>query len=128
MAKYNPFFEKAGLQKIAQSKPSTHVVNALQQLEQLGFDCALIAGTNYNEQKIEATGTKPIIEVLTELSQHDGSTRRRLVNLKNIYPHHEEFTTKIAEFNPAELALTLKRLSFCAQTKMCLFWKKGDLL
>ena len=124
MAKYNPFFEKAGLQKIAQSKPSTHVVNALQRLEQLGFDCALMAGTSYNEQKINTIGRKPIIEILTELSRHDGSTRRRLANLKNIYPHHEEFTSKMAEFNASELALALKRLSFCTQSKVYLFWKK----
>jgi ABC-type ATPase with predicted acetyltransferase domain len=29
MAKYNPFFEKAGLQRVAESKPSRHVLNAL---------------------------------------------------------------------------------------------------
>ena len=128
MAKYNPFFEKAAMQRVIESKPSAHVQNALSQLEALGFDTALMASQSYNQQKLSQTGTKPIINILTELSQHDGSIRRRLVNLKNIYPHHEEFTSKIAEFNPAELALTLKRLSFCAQTKMYLFWKKRDLL
>ena len=32
MAEYNPFFEKAELQKIAQSKPSTAIRNALGKL------------------------------------------------------------------------------------------------
>ena len=124
MAKYNPFFEKAGMQKVAESKPSTHVLHALSQLEQLGFDTALMATTSCNQQIIENVGAKPITTILTELSKHDGSVRRRLINIKNIYPKHEEFTAKIAEFNPAELAVTLKRLSFSAQSKVYLFWGK----
>ena len=112
------------MQRIAESKPSIHMALALWQLEVLGFDLALMAGTSYNEQKIKDVGITPIVDVLVELSQHDGSIRRRLSNLKNIYPKHEEFTAKIVEFNASELALALKRLSFCAQSKVYLFWKK----
>ena len=79
MAKYNPFFEKAGMKRVAESKPSTHVLCALEKLEQLGFDTALLAGTSYTEQKIQTIGTKPIQTILEILSQHDGSVRRRLL-------------------------------------------------
>lgn len=112
------------MQRIAESKPSIHMALALRQLEVLGFDLALMAGTSYNEQKIKEAGLTPIVEVLVELSRHDGSIRRRLTNLKNIYPRHEKFTAKIKELDIAELAVALKRLSFCAQTKVYLFWKK----
>ena len=33
MTKYNPFFEEAGMQRIAESKPSVHVSRALKELE-----------------------------------------------------------------------------------------------
>jgi ABC-type transport system involved in cytochrome c biogenesis ATPase subunit/GNAT superfamily N-acetyltransferase len=122
MAKYNPFFEKAGMQRVAESKPSNYITHALQQLEQLGFDTALLAGTTYTQQKIQTTGTKPIQTILEQLSLHDGSVRRRLANLKNIYPKHQEFTEKIISLNAADLAVALKKLSFCAQTKVYLFW------
>lgn len=124
MAKYNPFFEKAGMQRIAESKPSKHILKALSQLEQLGFDNALMGSPGCNQQKLEQTGTRPIIDILTELSQHDGSIRRRLASTKNIYPKHEEFTAKIEQLSTSELAVVLKRLSFCAQSKVFLFWKK----
>jgi tRNA(Met) C34 N-acetyltransferase TmcA len=124
MAKYNPFFEKAGMQRIAESKPSEHVLNALNQLEGLGFDIALMGSASFNEQKINQTTAKHIIDILTELSQRDGSIRRRLASTKNIYPKHEEFAAKIACFGVSELAVALKRLSFCAQGKVYLFWKK----
>jgi hypothetical protein len=123
MAKYNPFFEKAGMQRIAESKPSVHVSRALKELEGLGFDNALMSSPSFNQQKIEQTSTEPVIDILTELSLHDGSIRRRLASTKSIYPKHEEFTAKIEKLEVAELAVVLKRLSFCAQTKVYLFWK-----
>jgi tRNA(Met) C34 N-acetyltransferase TmcA len=124
MAKYNPFFEKAGMYKIAESKSSRHVLNALNKLEGLGFDTALMGSPSYNQQKLEQTGTKPIVDILTELSFCDVSVRRRLASTKNIYPKHEEFTAKIKDLDIVELAVVLKRLSFCAQSKVYLFWRK----
>jgi ABC-type transport system involved in cytochrome c biogenesis ATPase subunit/GNAT superfamily N-acetyltransferase len=125
MAKYNPFFEKAGMQRVAESKPSKHVLAALKELEDLGLDTALMGSTDYNEQKLQHTGTQPIIKILTDLSQHDGSIRRRLASLKDVYPKHEEFTQKINTYNTQELAAALKKLSFSAQTKTYLFWQKA---
>ena len=124
MAKYNPFFEKAGMQWVAESKPSMYVSHALEELEKLGLDTSLMASTCYNEQKLRQSAVRPIVEILTELSQHDGSVRRRVACTKNIYPKHEEFTAKIAQLGTSELSVALKRLSFCAQSKVYLFWKK----
>ncbi|MCW3983866.1 MAG: GNAT family N-acetyltransferase [Candidatus Bathyarchaeota archaeon] len=123
MAKYNPFFEKAGMQKIAESKPSKPITEALQRLEKLGFDCMLMGSASYNQQKIAQTGTQPIIDILTELSQRDGGIRRRLANTTNPYPRHPEAAQKIAAYTSADLAEALKRLSFANQTKTYLFWR-----
>jgi hypothetical protein len=40
------------------------------------------------------------------------------------YPTHEEFVKKIRGFSDEGLAKALKTLSFLAQTKVYLFWKK----
>jgi ABC-type ATPase with predicted acetyltransferase domain len=94
MAKYNPFFEKAGMHKVAESKPSKPVTDALAKLEALGFDGTLMGSASYNEQRLAQTSTQSIIEILTELSQHDGGIRRRLVNTTSPYPRHQEFNEK----------------------------------
>lgn len=122
MAKYNPFFERAGMQKIAESQPSKHVQKAFCQLESLGFDAALMASASYNRQKIQQTEMVRIIKILTELSQHNASVRRRLTKTKNVFPKHEEFAQKIVAQTTPELAEALKRLSFANQTKTYLFW------
>ena len=124
MARYNPFFEKAGMQRIAESKPNPHVTAALKQLEALGFDTPLLAGTHYAEHMVSEVGQEPVSAVLEALSKHNAGVRRRLAGLRNIYPKHEEFTAKIHELDAAGLAKALKRLSFMAQTKVYLFWRK----
>jgi ABC-type ATPase with predicted acetyltransferase domain len=126
MARYNPFFEKAGMQRIAESKPNPHVTTALKQLEALGFDTALLAGTQYAEHMVSEVGNETVFTVLEELSKNNAGVRRRLAGLRNVYPKHDEFKAKIRELDAAGLAKALKRLSFMAQSKVYLFWRKAD--
>jgi hypothetical protein len=126
MARYNPFFEKAGMRRIAESKPSVHVTAALEQLETLGFDVALLAGLHYGERLVAEVGREQISALMEELSRKDAGVRRRLAGLRGVYPKHEEFMAKVAEFDVADLAKALKRLSFMAQTKVYLFWSRDQ--
>ncbi len=123
MAKYNPFFEKAGMTRIAESKQNPHLTSALAELEAYGFETALLTATGLTEQKISTVGAEKVRNVLVELSKRDATIRRRLGNLKNVYPRHEEFTQKVNQSGTVELAGMLKKLSFCAQSKIYLFWK-----
>jgi GNAT superfamily N-acetyltransferase len=124
MARYNPFFEKAGMRRIAESKPSMHVTDALERLEALGFDVALLAGMHYGGQVVAEVGREQILDVLERLSRKDAGVRRRLAGLRGVYPKHEEFMLKVSGLDVAGLALVLKRLSFLAQVKVYLFWKR----
>jgi len=126
MARYNPFFEKAGMQRIAESKPSTHVTTALAHLGKLGFDAALLADVKYGEHMVSEVGRETVSAVLEELSKRDAGVRRRLAGLRSVYPKQKEFTAKMCELDAAGLAKALKRLSFMAQTKVYLFWRKAQ--
>ena len=119
-----PFFEMAGMRKVAESKLNVHVAAALEKLEVLGFDVSLLSGLGYGERVVSEVGREPILGVLEELSLRDGGVRRRLVGLRSVYPRHGEFMAKLVELDVAGLAKTLKRLSFLAQTKVYLFWSK----
>jgi GNAT superfamily N-acetyltransferase len=124
MARYNPFFEKAGMQRIAESRLNPHLMNALAELETLGFHCALLPNKDYCRETILRVGRKPVLDVLCELSRKGGVPRKRLITLQGTYPKHEAFMEKIADLDVDELAPMLKRLSFLAQTKTYLFWRK----
>jgi len=124
MAKHNPFFERAGMQKIMESKPNPNVLKAIEQLHQVGFNPIMLGSLNYNVQKISLTGKDKIIKVLEELSRKEGALRKRLMSSHTVYPKHEEFMEKISKLNGKNLAATLKRINFLAQTKVYLFWTK----
>jgi len=46
MAKYNPFAEKAGMQKIAEQPPPKEAVKIAEVLSQLGFNIQLLGSKN----------------------------------------------------------------------------------
>jgi Holliday junction resolvasome RuvABC DNA-binding subunit len=127
MAKYNPFFEKAGMKKIAESKPNPCLQEALEKLEALGFKSYMLQNQKHNLEKIDEVGKNKIIKILTELSRKGGIPRKRILSTSKAYPSHWEFKEKIKNLNPEGLAKALKKLAFLAQTKVYLFWSKGML-
>jgi ABC-type phosphate/phosphonate transport system ATPase subunit/GNAT superfamily N-acetyltransferase len=128
MAKYNPFFERAGMKKIAESKPSQGVLWALERLCSLGFNPAMLGSVEQNLLEIKCVGKAKIIKILERLSKREGSVRKRIMASGRAYPSHVEFMQKIRGFSEEGLAKALKTLGFLAQTKVYLFWKKQHFL
>ena len=124
MAKYNPFFEKAGMQKITETKPNPNLTEALNWIESLGFDHALMTNPDYCHKIVAYAGSENIKNMLTELSRKGAVTRKTLIPLQGAFPKHKEFTQKLAQLDEDDLAQVLKRLSFLAQTKVYLFWTR----
>lgn len=126
MAKYNPFFEKAGMKKITESKPDKTILKAIEKLRKIGFNPLMLTNLNYNKKKIEEKGKQKIIKILEEISAKNSAARKRLASLQKAYPTHKEFLQKTEKMNTENLAKTLKRISFLSQTKVYLFWKKQN--
>ncbi|MBS7646297.1 ATP-binding cassette domain-containing protein [Candidatus Bathyarchaeota archaeon] len=125
MAKYNPFFERAGMQKIAETKPNKHLQEAVEKLNALGFKLIMLQSQKNNIEKIMKIGKEKVIEILAELSEKGGISRKRIIAISKAYPNHEEFQEKLKKLDAKELAAALKRLAFLAQTKVYLFWKRN---
>jgi ABC-type lipoprotein export system ATPase subunit/GNAT superfamily N-acetyltransferase len=125
MARYNPFFERAGMQKIAESKPSRGVLWALERLHSLGFNLAMLGSVEQNLLEIRRVGKAEIVKVLETLSKREAVVRKRLMASGGVYPTHEAFVKKIRGFSDEKLAKALKTLGFLAQTKVYLFWKSN---
>jgi GNAT superfamily N-acetyltransferase len=125
MAKYNPFAEKAGMQKIMESKPNMNLLHAIGQLQKLGFDPLMLGGINQNQRIIGHVERGKVVSILEELSGKEGMLRKRLLALSSVYPSHEEFLEKLKRASSGDLAVVLKRLAFLAQTKTYLFWRSS---
>jgi ABC-type lipoprotein export system ATPase subunit/N-acetylglutamate synthase-like GNAT family acetyltransferase len=124
MARYNPFFEKAGMQKVAESKPNPNVLEAIEKLRRLGFNTIMLDSINYNIQKIKEVGRQKIESVLIEFCMKEGALRKRLLSFHRVYPKQAEAELKIKSASTELLAKILKRLNFLAQTKVYIFWEK----
>jgi GNAT superfamily N-acetyltransferase len=125
MAKYNPFFEKAGMQKVAESKLNMNLLHAIGQLQELGFNPSMLDSVNENRKLIKNVEGGKVTGILEELSGKEGMLRKRLLALSSVYPTHEEFLEKMNRVSGEDLAVILKRLAFLAQTKTYLFWRNS---
>jgi ABC-type lipoprotein export system ATPase subunit/GNAT superfamily N-acetyltransferase len=124
MARYNPFFERAGMRKVAESEPSVGLLWALGRLEELGFDLLMLGSVEVNRLVLERVGRDEVVWVLEELSRREGVVRKRLLALGAVYPSHGEFLEKLGRMGIGDLAVVLKRLGFLVQSKVYLFWEK----
>jgi ABC-type ATPase with predicted acetyltransferase domain len=124
MAKYNPFFERAGMKKVTETKPNEKVMRTIEKLENLRLSPTMLGNTTYTKNKIGKIGQNKIAKILKELSEKDATARKRLLSLQGAFPKHQEFIDKIKKANKEEMAKALKRLSFLTQTKVYLFWKR----
>jgi hypothetical protein len=126
MAKYNPFFERAGMQKIAESRPSANLLRAIGELGRLGFNASLLGSVDENRRLIGKVGRDAVVGVLEELCGKDGVLRKRVLALSSVYPSREDFLEKLGRLSCGDLGVVLKRLAFLAQTKVYLFWRGSD--
>jgi ABC-type lipoprotein export system ATPase subunit/GNAT superfamily N-acetyltransferase len=125
MARYNPFFEKAGMRKIMESKPNPNVLGAIEELQRLGFNPIMLGSVNYNMKKTREVGRNKVDSILIKFCRKEGSLRKRLLSFHRVYPKQAEAEAKIKTASTELLAKIIKRLNFLAQTKVYLFWQKN---
>jgi len=118
MARYNPFAEHAGMKKICESNPDRSILEAVAELEKLGFTPYLLAVPEYNKRMLK----RRVPQVKEILSSFSYPYNRRIAG------QHGHFTMenykkwlKKAETN--DLAQALGRLAQLDQSKVYLFWK-----
>lgn len=129
MAKYNPFFEHAGMKKIAESTPDRRMLKALAKLEELGFSQVFLSSQTYNAHKLQDPElmTKAR-DVLREYGLNNNVYRRRLMGCHKPLPTKEEYETALREADPQRLGKMLQTLCVLAQPKIYLFWKNEEAL
>jgi ABC-type transport system involved in cytochrome c biogenesis ATPase subunit/N-acetylglutamate synthase-like GNAT family acetyltransferase len=128
MARYNPFFEKAGMTKIAETKPNEVILEAIGKLRTLGFNPIFLASTKYD---LTCLRNKPkralkVREVLKFISKTGGGGiyRKRIAAAGGAYIKDAEFRRRVESANLEKLAKMLRAVAILAQTKVYLFWKR----
>jgi len=127
MAKYNPFFEKAGMTKIAERKSHKSILKAVEKLEKLGFNPVFLASKQMNLQTLEGMNTKQIAQVKQVLLSVSNFYYKRLGAKGQMFPKRTDFEKALKSVTLHKLAQMLSALSVLNQTKMYLFWKNPNV-
>jgi len=131
MARYNPFFEHAGLTKIAESKPDPRILEAVEKLRVLGFNPIFLSSEKANLEKLRRMSVEEVEQVkniFKEVSKSSGVYRKRIMSVHEAYLTHEQFCARVDKASLEKLAKMLRILGFLTQTKVYLFWKKPLLV
>jgi ABC-type ATPase with predicted acetyltransferase domain len=124
MAKYSPFAEKAGMQKIAQQQTVEGISSVSKALSELGFDSQLLASERYVLTKLESL--KPeVIDKLKEAFIKNSHTRfRREFAASRHQPFGKvaDYINSVHRAELPELGKLIKLVGMLSQTKVYLFW------
>ena len=124
MARYNPFFEKAGMVKIAEAGGDRTVKRAVQELAEIGFKPYLLASEHANLRRLREMTPEEVEEVRKVLLRVSGGYYRRLKGSGKPYMRRAEYERFIEESSREVLAKVLRRLAVLSQTKVYLLWKR----
>lgn len=123
MARYNPFFEKAGMQKICEVPPAKKALKIMSCLPRFGFNIERTGSANYNLSVLKILSEKQLSEL-------------RLIFAKNIHPRlmkyffgrkpfgkRIEYVRAIMNASLEKLASLIKVVALLCQVKVYLFWR-----
>jgi len=118
MARYNPFAEHARMKKICESKPDKSILDAVAELEKLGFTPHLLAVPEYNKRMLR--GQVPQVKEI--LGKFSYPYNRRIAGRHGHFTM-EDYRKWLKKARTDELARALTRLAQLNQAKVYLFWK-----
>jgi len=119
MSKYNPFAERAGMKKICESKPDKSILEAVAELEKLGFTPYLLAVPEYNKRMLK--GLVPQVKEI--LGNFHYPYNRRIADQHGHFTM-EDYHKWLKKAERDDLARALRRLAQLNQSKVYLFWKR----
>ena len=126
MAKYNPFAEKAGMQKIAEQQKVESVSGVSKVLSKLGFDLQLLGSERYVKEKLESLNSEQINDLKNAFisNKHPRFKKEFAVSRHQPYGKTSEYIQSIQNAEMPKIVKLIKLAGILSQTKVYLFWKK----
>ncbi len=125
MAKYSPFAEKAGMQKIAQQQTVESVSAISKTLLQLGFNLQLLGSERYVREKLESLTPQQISAIKETFAKnnHPRFKKEFAVSRHQPFGKTSDYTLAIRNATYEKITRLIKLVGMLLQTKVYLFWK-----
>ncbi|MGE5556079.1 MAG: ATP-binding cassette domain-containing protein [Methanocella sp.] len=127
MAKYSPFAEKAGMQKIAEQQTVKSVLAVSKVLLELGFDLQLLGSERYVRGKLESLNLAQIglLRDAFIKSKHTRFKKEFAVSRHQPFGKTADYIDSIRNADNVKIGKLLKLAGMLLQTKVYLFWEKA---
>ncbi len=126
MAKYSPFAEKAGMQRVVEQQSVESVKTLTQTLQRLGFNLQLLGSQRYVESKLQNLTEEQIKELKTAFmaNKHPRFKKEVASNRHTPYGKTSDYLTYVQNADILRIGRLIKILSMLSQTKVYLFWQQ----
>jgi hypothetical protein len=126
MARYNPFFERAGLRKIAESPPVKSAFKIAEVLKTLCFNITFLRNQKYVLKKLASLNEEELSMLKKAFVENKHPRFMKEFSFHDPYGRSESYRKEV---ECADLAKLSKLIGICGmllQTKVYLFWQTAD--
>jgi ABC-type lipoprotein export system ATPase subunit/GNAT superfamily N-acetyltransferase len=126
MAKYSPFAEKAGMQKVVEQHSVESVSKISEVLLDLGFDLQLMGSVRYVQAKLERLSAEQIDQLKEAFirNKHPRFKKEFAASRHQPFGKTSDYVKCIWEADVAKMGKLVKLVGMLSQTKVYLFWRK----
>ena len=124
MAKYNPFAEKGGMEKIAEQPPARKALAIADTLSELGFNIQFLGSEKYVLNKLQTLKAEDVSRIREAFVQNNTPRFMKYLFPHKPYGKQKLFVEKLMKASLERLAHLIKVCGLLLQTKVYLFWKK----
>jgi len=124
MAKYNPFFEKAGMRKIAESQQVKSALHMAEVLKTLGFNITFLRSSKYVLKKLASLNSQDLSMLKNAFAENKHPRFMKEFSFHDPYGKSKIYKEAVEN---ADLEKLTKLIGICAmllQTKAYLFWSQ----
>ena len=123
MAKYNPFAEKAGMQKVAMQPPAKEALKVAEVLNELGFNSQLLGSETYVMSMLKRLNAEQVAKIRQALIKNGHARfRKEIIPGGRVFGTEAEYVKGINNADLSKIAKLTKICGFLLQTKVYLFW------
>jgi len=128
MAKYNPFFERAGMLKVCDRKIDKYTQDTLNALAQFGFEATFMTSHSYNLAKLHALTPELQLNVKRALVRTcRGPTFNDYMKQRSLDRSAPDFSERLCSQDNEFIAHLIYRVALMATPKVYLVWDKAWL-
>jgi ABC-type ATPase with predicted acetyltransferase domain len=128
MAKYSPFAEKGGMQKIAEQQSVASVSQVSKMLLELGFDLQLLGSERYVKEKLENLGPAQVSRLKEAFvkNKHPRFKREFAISRHQPFGKDSDYVKCLQSADRSKIGKLIRLVGMLMQTKVYLFWRKSQ--